>query len=235
MMVRVSPKPTFAGHDHIKAYLYKSLKNMLLSRWRRQRKDIVFGFPSVYFESIEFAIAAADRSSLPFVRSELAAICEYACMRRKSSRVGSALILRYFLGYSPDEITVILQWSRAQVHTNCETGRLEARAYLERPQILRFLNDVDRSAYSFPRELPHDTSALFDELMSRIFSRAEGPCLPPLELKERYQKGIGRGYNTNESAHLASCKACLDQASAILNAGAYCTIAAADGSVECAL
>jgi DNA-directed RNA polymerase specialized sigma24 family protein len=99
MMVRFSPKPTFADHDQIRAYLYKSLKNMLLSRLRRQRKDVVSGYPTVYFESMEFATAAADRSSLPFVRSELVAICEYACMRRNSSQVGSAFILRYFLGY----------------------------------------------------------------------------------------------------------------------------------------
>jgi hypothetical protein len=53
-----------------------------------------------------------------------------------------------------------------------------------------------------------------DELTSRIFSRAEGLCLSSLDLKERYQRSVTKVYETNEIAHLASCKACLDLASA---------------------
>lgn len=37
------------------------------------------GLLTVDFDSVGFAISALDRSQLLYVRSDLAAICEYAC------------------------------------------------------------------------------------------------------------------------------------------------------------
>jgi hypothetical protein len=63
----------------------------------------------------------------------LAGICEYACIRSKANRAGSALILRFFLGYLSTEVMALLKANRSNADTLSERACLEAKAYLNRP------------------------------------------------------------------------------------------------------
>jgi hypothetical protein len=119
-------------------------------------------------------MSAVDRSQLLNVRSDLAGICEYACIRRRTNRAASALILRFFLGYLSTEVMTLLRAKRSNVDTLIETARVEAKAYLNRPGVLRFLSRSERKSISFPRYLPEEPDALFAELQRRIFSETEG-------------------------------------------------------------
>lgn len=53
----------------------------------------------------------------------------YACVRKESARAGSAFILRFFLGYYPDEIALLLRNSRHAVEELLKVARGEARLY----------------------------------------------------------------------------------------------------------
>jgi DNA-directed RNA polymerase specialized sigma24 family protein len=207
--VQMKNGPTFQDEDAIRAYLYTSLKNLFISRKLRSGRDAVSGLLAVDFDSVDFAIASIDRSQLLHVRSDLAGICEYACVRRKTSRAGSVLILRFFLGFLSTEVMALLRARRSNVDTLIETARLEGKAYLSRPGVLRFLSRADLKAPAFPRYLPEQPEALFAELQRRIFSEAEGVCLPAEELRERYSMPDAPTFSTQEIAHLASCRKCL--------------------------
>ena len=135
--VQMTSGPEFTDEDEIRAYLYTSLKNLFISKKLRSGRDAVSGLLAVDFDSVEFAISAVDRSQLLHVLSDLAGICEYACIRRKTNRAASALILRFFLGYLSTEVMVLLRAKRSNVDTLIETARLEAKAYLSRPEIGR--------------------------------------------------------------------------------------------------
>lgn len=214
--VQMKSGPDLTDDDQIRAYLYTSLKNLFISKKLRSGRDAVSGLLAVDFDSVEFAVSAVDRSQLLHVRSDLAGICEYACIRRKTTRAASALILRYFLGYLSTEIMALLKAKRSNVDTLIETARLEAKAYLSRPSVLRFLGRSEWKSTSFPRYLPDQPEALFAELQRRIFSETEGTCLPPEELEDRYLRPDAPGFSTREVAHLASCRTCLNQASRLL-------------------
>jgi DNA-directed RNA polymerase specialized sigma24 family protein len=214
--VQMKSGPAFTDDDQIRAYLYTSLRNLFISKKLRSGRDAVSGLLTVDFDSVAFAMSAVDRSQLLYVRSDLAGICEYACIRRKTSRAASALILRFFLGYLSTEVMALLRTKRSNLDTLIETARLEAKAYLNRPGVLRFLSRSERKSASFPRSLPEDPEALFAELQQRIFSETEGTCLLPEELEHRYLQPEVPGFTTQEVAHLASCRTCLNRASRVL-------------------
>ena len=210
--VQMKSGPVFTDDDEIRAYLYTSLKNLFISRKLRNGREAVSGLLAVDFDSAAFSLSAVDRSQLLHVRSDLAGICEYACIRRKTNRAAAALILRFFLGYLPTEVMALLRAKRSYVDTLIETARLEAKAYLNRPGVLRFLSRGERKATSFARYLPELPNDLFAELQRRIFSETEGTCLPVEELRGRYLNPDTPAFTTQEVAHLVSCNACLTHA-----------------------
>jgi RNA polymerase sigma factor (sigma-70 family) len=142
--VEMKSVPAFRNEDQIRGYLYSSLKNLSISRKLRSGRDAVSGRLAVDFNSVEFAISAVDRSQLLHVRSDLAGICEYACIRRKTNRAASALILRFFLGYLSTEVMALLRASRSNVDTLIDTARLEVKAYLNRPSVFSFVARRER-------------------------------------------------------------------------------------------
>ena len=214
--VQMKSGPVFTDDDEIRAYLYTSLKNLSISRKLRNGREAVSGLLAVDFDSAAFSLSAVDRSQLLHVRSDLAGICEYACIRRKTNRAAAALILRFFLGYLPTEVMALLRAKRSYVDTLIETARLEAKAYLNRPGVLRFLSRGERKATSFTRYLPERPDDLFAELQRRIFAETEGTCLPTEELRSRYLNPDAPAFTTQEVAHLVSCSSCLIHASRAL-------------------
>ena len=214
--VQMKSSPVFTDDDEIRAYLYTSLKNLFISRKLRNGREAVSGLLAVDFDSAAFSLSAVDRSQLLHVRSDLAGICEYACIRRKTNRAAAALILRFFLGYLPTEVMALLRAKRSYVDTLIETARLEAKAYLNRPGVLRFLSRGERKSTSFPRYLPERPDDLFAELQRRIFSETEGTCQPAEELRSRYLNPDAPALTTQEVAHLVSCSPCLTHASRAL-------------------
>jgi DNA-directed RNA polymerase specialized sigma24 family protein len=214
--VQMKSGPSFTDDDQIRAYLYTSLKNLFISKKLRHGRDAISGLLAVDFDSVEFVMSAVDRSQLLHVRSDLAGICEYACIRRSTSRAAAALILRFFLGYLPTEVMALFRAKRSNIDTLIDTARLEAKTYLNRPGTLRFLSRSARKSPSFPRYLPEQSEALFAELQRRIFSEPEGTCLPPDELRDRYLLPDAPPFTTPEITHLVSCRTCLNQASRLL-------------------
>ncbi len=203
--------------NRLRGYLYRTLQRLAQSNHESGGRDAFESLQAVDYDSMEFALASVDRSRLLYIRSDLARICEYCCLRRKTSRAGSVLIFRFFLNYYPSEIVHLLKASSAAVYKLTETGRLEAKAFLTRPESLHFLGSNNRPAMPFSRRhLPESPSALFAELNQRIFAEPEGPCFAPARLELLYASNSKEQLTTHEVAHLASCKACLERANHLL-------------------
>src|SRR5262249_22584859 len=92
------------------------------------------------YDSAELCLRSADVRELLQVRQELWAVCDYACLRKESSKAGSVLILRFFRGYYPTEIACILGSPPRLANDWLRIARIEARAYLENPSALRFVS-----------------------------------------------------------------------------------------------
>ncbi len=198
-------------------YLLRALRNLYTDRHRSRERDPLRSLQTVDFDSMEMALAAVDRNRLLYIRSDLAGICEYACLRRKSSRVGSVLILRFFLAYFPSEIATLLKTSPIAVHKLIQTARLEAQAFLKRPGSLHLPGQDSRPRTSFAKcSLPDDPTALFARLHDRIFATAEGACLTADEFDSIYAEDETQPLTTKTITHLASCRTCLEGANHLL-------------------
>lgn len=203
--------------DRLRGYLYRTLQRLANSNYESGGRDAFQSLQAVDYDSMEFALASVDRSRLLYIRSDLARICEYCCLRRKTSRAGSVLIFRFFLSYYPSEIVRLLKISSAAVYKLTETGRLEAKAYLTRPESLHFLGGNSRATTRFSRRhLPESPSALFAELSRRIFAEPEGPCFVSGRLEHLYASNSEEQLTAQGIAHLASCRPCLERVNSLL-------------------
>ncbi|WP_263356655.1 RNA polymerase sigma factor [Acidicapsa ligni] len=214
--VQSKAAPDLTDDDRLRGYLYRTLKHLFISRKLRNGGDALSSLLVVDFDSLEYALTAVDRSQLLLVRSDLASICEYACIRRSTHRAANALILRFFLGYFPSEVVALLQTNRAAADKLIQTARLEARTFLAKPANLHFMGLDTKRTPRFPAYLPDDPTALLAELRRRIFSEPEGACLSELEIEEKYHPTSELRLTTPELAHLLSCSSCLDQANKTL-------------------
>jgi DNA-directed RNA polymerase specialized sigma24 family protein len=214
-LVRMRPNIDQSDDDRVRGYLYRMLRNLSVSKVRRDGRDALSRLLIVDFESVEFGLSSVDRSQLILVRSDLARVCEYACVRRYSSRSASVLILRFFFGYYPSEIVGILQSTPVAVEKHLQAARQEAHVYLERPGTLRFLGHDVAPTHKFSSHLPDEPSALFAELRARIFTNAPLTCFPRGAIETRYAQN-GSQMDISEFAHVVSCERCLEITNAVL-------------------
>lgn len=215
--VQASSDVQLDDEDRLRGYLYRTLQHLAHSNYESRGRDTFRSLEAVDYDSAEFALASVDRSNLLYIRSDLAGICDYCCLRRKTSRAGSVLIFRFFLNYYPSEIVRLLKISSAAVYKLTETGRLEAKAFLTRPDALHFLGSSARPSSSFSRRLlPESPLALFAELKRRIFADPEGPCFASGRLEQLYASDSEEQLTTRDVAHLASCSTCLERANHLL-------------------
>lgn len=209
LLIRTRPDIDLSDDDRVRGYLYTMLRNLSVSKARRAGIDALSSLLIVDYESVEYGLVCVDRSRLILVRSDLARVCEYACIRRDTSRSASVLILRFFFGYYPSEIARILQVTRVAVEKHLQAAREEARVYLERPGMLRFMGQSIPLRPKSSSFLPDDPIALVAELQSRIQSGVKGECHSETAIEERYaQEGPGMGIA--ELAHVVSCATCLE-------------------------
>ncbi len=132
-----------ALHDirDLDAYLYVVLRNINVSRVRRVNHLQKLTLTAADYDSAEIALRSVNPRAQLNVRAELRSVCHYACVRRETSKAGSLLILRYFHGYYPEEISRVARTTRTSVYQWLKIARQEARRYLEEPNALKFMSE----------------------------------------------------------------------------------------------
>ena len=119
-------------------YLFIMLKNMRLSQVRRAARTQTIPFSVTEYETAQTALQSIDISAQILARDELRQVCCYACRRKETSKAGSILILRFFHGYYPQEISQIARTTRPVVKDWLSIARREVRLYLQDPKSLEF-------------------------------------------------------------------------------------------------
>src|SRR5260370_10779169 len=131
-----------ASVNNIEGYLYAMLKNLHLARIRQaaQFQDSILSV--VDYDSAELSLQAVDdiRARMQ-VQDDLRKVCQYASLRKETSKAGSVLILRFFHGYYPAEISLILKTSRQGVEKRLKLARSEANIHLDDPTRLHFITE----------------------------------------------------------------------------------------------
>jgi DNA-directed RNA polymerase specialized sigma24 family protein len=200
--------------ENAESYLFTVLRNLHYTRARRARTGAVDSLSIVDYDSVQHGLRAVDRSELLSIRSDLYRICDYLYNRKESSRSASIFILRYFLGYFPNEVMRVVQSSRVAVDKAIQAVRREARLDLERPGAIRSIGDKREHKLRMWNSTESDQN-LFLALRAKIFASCSGECFGLPVLGEKYAQPA-QSFTTQELAHLVSCTTCLDQANHIL-------------------
>jgi DNA-directed RNA polymerase specialized sigma24 family protein len=200
-------------------YFYVMLRNMHVSQMRRALRVRETAYPIADILSISETTSvqaelrnAGQRLQL---QDELCRICQYASIRKNKSKIGSAVILRFFHGYYPKEIAAVTRSSRAGVDKMLQRARTEARLYLQDPDSLSFLHGEQAPADLQIRfgQGPED---FLSDLRSALYLSRAGSCLATEELTDAYQQKDSERVTPEMLAHIVCCGRCLDEVNRLL-------------------
>ncbi|HEV8368796.1 MAG TPA: RNA polymerase sigma factor [Pyrinomonadaceae bacterium] len=206
-------RPDLEGISNLDGYLFVTLRNLRLSQVRRAAHGTHNPRSLASYDSLELGLRACDLRTQIQVRDELRLICDYAAVRKDSSKAGSVLILRFFHGYYPSETALVLHTPRRVVDNWLVIARREAKLYLENPEGLAFMTQSSSDAAPTSAEKPSSPD-IFTELRFRIFQSKRGDCFPREELARRY--AAETAIDCEQLAHIVSCSTCLDEVNRIL-------------------
>jgi RNA polymerase sigma factor (sigma-70 family) len=207
-------RPNLAAIQNLESYLYVIMRNLHLSQMRRATRAPLRSLAVVEYDTLEVSFWASDPRERIRMRDELMAVCQYACIRKESSKIGSALILRFFHGYYPEEIALVMRSTRSTVDNRIRLARAEALTYLADPDRLGIIGrkpvkKIKLSSGDFGDDLRL-------KLRKQIFKTREENCLGLDSLQSLYLRETKTGPDQRTIAHIVACQGCLDEINDIL-------------------
>lgn len=233
-------RPNLGEIQNLDGYLYGMLRFLRLSQLKRASRGRIQQLSVIEYDSAENGLHVIDPREQFNVRDDLRAICHYACARKESSKAGSVLILRFFLGYYPSEITRVIGSTRKVVDMRLQSARREARAYLDAPERLSFLpgqqmektlaerltektateafieKGREKSRKKGTTMTAQTNNDLLRELRAEIFQSRRGECLSRAQLEAMYKGDGATAVKNPQLSHIVSCPECLDHVNDIL-------------------
>jgi RNA polymerase sigma factor (sigma-70 family) len=223
-------RPELESIQNLDGYLYRILRNLRVSQMRRVAR-IQEASLNMAGSSLENILSLSDHSSLESglisveqraqqqLQDELRRICQYAVARKASSKAGSVLLLRFFLGYYPEEIAQVLKSSRAVVDKTLQRARGEARLFLTQPDSFRLLRGNANSETLGTVEPGKTLSEFLHNLRAAIYNAEQSACLTAETIRGLYTVKSGvrsAALDTKALGHVVSCPRCLDEINRIL-------------------
>jgi hypothetical protein len=203
-----------ASVENLDNYIFVALKNQYFSHLRRIVRSKPIQLSLVEEEILNSSALSFDPRDANKIYDQLRVICHYTCLRKATSIGASILILRFFHGYFPSEVALMLKRSLNAIEARLKTSRLEAIGVLSNPAKLSALakknNFFCRKAESF--ESGQD---ILNELRRKIFSTKKGICQPIEKISDFYVRGRNNLPRIALS-HIVSCEMCLENINRIL-------------------
>ena len=198
--------------QNIKAYLFIALRNSYRSVLRKKKLvENIMSFDNDNLLNLLFDDQAVK--NLKF-EEQLREICQYACLRKKTSISGSVVILRYFHGYYPSEVCRVIRRSQNAVEARLAVARREISQYLINPALMQFDLTAENSEKTGEKNAK-GVKDLLTELRRQIYSTKHGECLLEDEYYHLYR--ISKKPLTREVlSHVVSCAQCLSYVNRIL-------------------
>lgn len=206
-------QPNLSEINNLDGYLYTVIANLHISHLRKATRRQTYQFSIVEYESAELGLRNIDLRDLIQVQDELRKVCHFTCIRKETAKAASVMLLRFFLGYFPSEITQILKTTPQAVRARLKMARSETKAILDKPASLKFFGENPLPDF-LPTRFARSEKDFLLELRETIFSLKKGECLSSETLKNIYQSEIQ--IDTKGLAHLVGCRTCLDTVNRIL-------------------
>lgn len=208
--------PDLGSIQNLDAYLFGLVRILHLSQTRRTRRRARLLDSVLDYNAAILGLRHADPRDQVSVRGDLLRVCQYGCDRKQTSKAGSVLLLRFFLGYYPREIARVMKGTREAVEERLRVARAEAKAYLRDSTSLKVFGaspaaDARPAPDLDPAGSPDD---FLRDIRRCIALSKRGECLPQEQLEQVYHGGAA--VNCATLAHLVSCEGCLDTVNRLL-------------------
>lgn len=218
-------RPDLSSIKDIRSYLFRVIRNMHLSHLRRWLQSSYAPLSISDFDSAEAGLrtiavetdhAARQLEDVKLrVLADLRHVCHYACARKELSKAGSVLILRFFHGYYPSEISRIMRTTRKAVEEWLRIARREVKVHQSDPLRLRFMSwNPKLDVPSLGPKLSADE--IVEELRQAVFRTQHGDCVEREQLQRIYSAENDVPVECATLAHIVSCEPCLDKVNGVL-------------------
>jgi DNA-directed RNA polymerase specialized sigma24 family protein len=202
---------TLVNLDEIEPLLYTHLRFAYLTERRRALSHAFQELSTVDFDTLAISLRTSSSFNQIEVQNELRKILAFLLWRRRSAKFASIFLLRFFHGFSPEEIAGICLITRRAVDLSLLHTREELRAYLAHPSRLQVLRRGPTPEF-VPLNIAVTSDDFINELLGSIFGSSCGSCQSDAALERRYCALNPRPLDSDLVAHLVSCKPCLDKA-----------------------
>jgi DNA-directed RNA polymerase specialized sigma24 family protein len=201
--------PELDDPQNVEALLYTYLKHVHLAHLRRLQKYPLQNLSIAEFDSINVGLRQSPSANPLDIQNNLRRILFYLCWRKDSAKSASILILRFFYGYFPEEITRIGLVSRPVVDNGLRAARKDLKRHLSDSGKVRVLC-LDDIPEFVPSSMILPTEHFVDELREILLNSRRGACLPAEQLSARYSVEPPKPIECELLAHIVSCQRCLD-------------------------
>ena len=208
-------RPDLESIRNIDGYLYGMLRNMHLSHLRASKSE-GGGLRLVDYETIDLSLGTVTPMNHLTARDELRAVCRFACLRKDSSKSASVLILRFFHGYYPAEIALVIASPRKAVDDWIRIARREAKVWINDPLQVSPIGRSQQQRAELEFGACLTTAEFVSDLRSAIFSTGDGPCLNDDDLRRMYDETGDSAPGCRALSHIVSCSRCLDRVNELL-------------------
>jgi RNA polymerase sigma factor (sigma-70 family) len=195
--------------QNIAGYLYTTLHNTHVSQVRIAARSHTQSLSIVDYNLADTALHSSDPSLHYQIVDELRRVCQYACVRKQSSRAGSVLILRFFYSYHISEIAKVVGCTSQAVRQCLRLARNEARLFLDNPAALGFIQQSQLKNVT-SCSITRNAEELLSDLRRAVFSSRQGDCLSVKSLQSLYQANSNLRPGNSVVSHFVSCRRCLD-------------------------
>ncbi|HWS88889.1 MAG TPA: sigma-70 family RNA polymerase sigma factor [Pyrinomonadaceae bacterium] len=208
--------PDLGSIQNLDAYLFGLVRILHLSQTRRALRRARVLDSVLDYNAAILGLRHADPRDQVSVRGDLLRVCQYGCARKETSKAGSVLLFRFFLGYYPREIASVMKITREAVEERLRVARAEAKGYLRDSTSLKLIGaspaaDARPAADLDPAGSP---DAFLRDIRQCIALSKRGECLPKADLEQVYRADAPVECAT--LAHLVSCEGCLDTVNRLL-------------------
>jgi RNA polymerase sigma factor (sigma-70 family) len=202
-------RPDLDGIANLDGYLYRVLRNLNQSRIRRAWKHDHDSLDVVDYDSLYIRLHLSRGADQIDLQDRLMRLCVYLCWRKDSSRSASVLLLRFFRGFYPEEISRLAAMDHRAVRKQIERGRREAKAWLADPKKMTVIDGSSSIPSGFNQKQAVTLDAFIARIGTLIDLSKNGQCFSPLRLAEIYGDPVCSALDTAELGHLVACDQCL--------------------------
>ncbi len=199
----VTARPNLELIDRPDAYLAVIVKNVYLSEIRRAARFAHEPIEILEYDTAELGLRHTHPLTNIETRETLVRLCRYALLRRTSSKAGSVLVLRYFLGYYPAEIALLARSATRAVDDLLVEARREARQHLEHPEKQATFVDAE--------QISAGGADFLEGLRTSIFQHRHDRCLSRLALRKLYVSPALHPIDAMTLSEIVTCASCLHE------------------------